>query len=200
MLKSIGLFFSKTHLLRAWSFLCLLNSIGAFTLSQLIKLTSRKLELWVVLWSFFLQRLLSISINVPYNLQGNIFVMSGQVYKTVGPSFVVSLKLLNHHYASSLSLFYRYYFGKCSSEPVELVPLPYLHGRSTCYSDRLHDISVTITWCYKDVCVNSLFLHTARPWNPLLIKFVPLIYGLSDFKSRISRHLLSVSSFQIAFW
>ena len=71
--------------------------------------------------------------------------MSGQVYKTVGPSFVVSLKPLNHHYASSLSLFYRYYFGKCSSEPVELVPLPYLHGRSTCYSDRMHDISVTIT-------------------------------------------------------
>ena len=26
---------------------------------------------------------------------------------------------------ASLSLFYRYYFGRCSSELAELVPLPY---------------------------------------------------------------------------
>ena len=195
MLKSMSLFFSKTHLLRAWSFLCLLNSIGAFTLSELIKRTSRKLEPWVFLWSFVLQRLVRISIDVPYNLQGNIFVMSRQVRIKVGPSLAASLEPLAYHYEASLSLFYRYYFGKCSSEPVELVPLLYVHGRSSCYSDRLHDTSVTITWCYKDVCVNSFFTHTARLWNYLPIKCFALIYGLSDFKSRISRYLLSVSSF-----
>ena len=195
MLKSMSLFFSKTHLLRAWSFLCLLNSIGAFTLSQLIKRTSRKLEPWVFLWSFVLQRLVRISIDVPYNLAWNIFVMSGQVRINAGPSLAASLEPLAYHYEASLRLFYRYYFGKCSSEPVELVPLLYVHGRSSCYSDRLHDTSVTITWCYKDVCVNSFFTHTARLWNYLPIKCFALIYGLSDFKSRISRYLLSVSSF-----
>ena len=45
---------------------------------------------------------------------------------------------------ASLSLFYRYYFGRCSSELVQLIPLPYSQGRSTRYSDRLHDFSVTI--------------------------------------------------------
>ena len=39
---------------------------------------------------------------------------------------------------ASLSLFYMYYFGKCSSKLAQLVPLPYSRGRST-HSDRLHD-------------------------------------------------------------
>ena len=48
------------------------------------------------------------------------------------------------------SFFYRHYFGRCSSEPAQLVPLHYSRGRSTPYSDRLHDV-----------------LHTARAWNSL---------------------------------
>ena len=61
-----------------------------------------------------------------------------------------------------------YYFGRCcSSELAQLVPLPYSRGRSTCYSDGLHDFSVTIPRCYKDVYVNSFFPRTARLWNSL---------------------------------
>ena len=51
----------------------------------------------------------------------------------------------------TLSLFYRYDFGRCSSKLAQLVPLPFSRGRSTCYSERLHDFSVTIPICYKDV-------------------------------------------------
>ena len=83
---------------------------------------------------------------------------------------------------ASLSLFYRYYFGRCSSELGELVPRPYSRGRSTRYSDRLHDFSVTIPRCYKDVYVNSFFPRTARLWNSLPIECFPLIYDLSGFK------------------
>ena len=43
-----------------------------------------------------------------------------------------------------LSLFYRYYFRRCSSELAQLVPLLFLEGESTHYSDRLHDFSVTV--------------------------------------------------------
>ena len=71
---------------------------------------------------------------------------------TVGPSLAASLEPLAHHWnVASLSLFYRYYFGRCSSELAQLVPLPFSRGRSTCYSDRLHDFSVTIPRCYKDL-------------------------------------------------
>ena len=85
-------------------------------------------------------------------------------YRTVGPSLAASLEPLAHHQnIASLSLFYRYYFGsRCSSELAELVPLLYSQGRSTCYSDRQHDFSVTILRCYSDVCVNSFYPHTAR--------------------------------------
>ena len=83
--------------------------------------------------------------------------------RTVGPSLATSLESLAHRQnVASLSLFCRYYFGRCSSELAQLVLLPYSRGGSTCYSDRLHDFSVTIPRCYKDVYVNSFFSRIAR--------------------------------------
>ena len=80
-----------------------------------------------------------------------------RICRTVGPSLAASLEPLAHRRnVASLSLFYRYYFGRCSSELAELVPLPYSRGRSTRYSDRLHDFSVTIPRCYKDVYVYGM--------------------------------------------
>ena len=90
---------------------------------------------------------------------------------------------------ASLSLFYRYYLGRYSSELAQLVPLPCSRGRSTRYSDRLHDFSVTFSRCYKDVYVNSFFPGTAKLRNSLSIECFPLTFDLSDFKSRINRHL-----------
>ena len=68
-------------------------------------------------------------------------------------------------------------------------------GSSTRYSDRLHDFSVIIPRCYKDVYANSFFPPTARLWNSLPIVCLLLTYDLSGFKSRINRHLLTVGSF-----
>ena len=114
----------------------------------------------------------------------------------VGPSLAASLEPLAHRRnVASLSLFYRYYFGRYSSELAQLVPPPFSRGRPTRYSDRLHDFSVTIPGCYKDVYVNSFFPCTARLWNSLTIECFPLTYNLHGFKSRISRHLLTVGSF-----
>ena len=119
-----------------------------------------------------------------------------RICRTVGPSVAASLEPSAHHRnIASLSLFYRYCFGRGSSELAQLVPLPYSRGRSIRYSDRLHDFSVTIPRCYKDVYVNSFFLGTARPWNSLPIECFPLTYDFSGFKSRINRHLLTAGSF-----
>ena len=104
-------------------------------------------------------------------------------------------KSLTKTFKTLLSLSYRYYFGGCSSELSQLVPLPFSLERSICYFDRLHDFSFTIPRCYKDVYVNSFFLCTVRPWNFLPIECFPLTYNLNGFKSRINRHLLTVDSF-----
>ena len=105
------------------------------------------------------------------------------------------LRLLNPWLIVEISLFCRFYFGRCSSELAQLVPLPSSRGRSTRYSDGLHDFSVTIPRCYKDVYVNSFFPRTAKLRNSLPIECFPLTYNLSGFKSRINRYLLTVGSF-----
>ena len=61
-----------------------------------------------------------------------------QIGRTVGPSRTASLEPFAHRQnVASLSLFYSYYFGICSSELAQLVPLPFSRGRSARYSDRL---------------------------------------------------------------
>ena len=105
------------------------------------------------------------------------------IYRTVGPSLAASLEPLAHR---------RNVASRRSSELAQLVPLPYSRGS---YSDRLHGFSVTISRCYKDFYVNSFFPRKARLGNSLPIEYFPLTYDLNGFKSRISRHLLTVDSF-----
>ena len=119
-----------------------------------------------------------------------------QICRTVGPSLAISLEPFVHHRnVASLSLFSRYYFGRCSSELAQLVPLLFCRGGCNRYSDRLHDFSVPIPRYYKDVYVNSFFPRTARLWNSLPIERFPLAYDLKGFNSRINRHLLTLGFF-----
>ena len=118
-----------------------------------------------------------------------------RICRTVGPSLAASLEPLAHCWnVANLSLFCRYYFGRCSSELAQLVPLPFSRGRSTRYSERLHDFSVTIPRWYKDVYVNCFFPLKVRPWNSPPMECFPLALDLNGLKSRINRHLLTVGS------
>ena len=89
----------------------------------------------------------------------------------------------------------------CSSEMAELVPLSYSRRRSTHYSYKLHDFSVTIPRCYKDFYANSFFPCTAarlqldRLWNCLPVECFPLTFDLNGLKSRVDRQFLSLTSF-----
>ena len=46
-----------------------------------------------------------------------------------------------------------------SSEPTELIPIPYRRARSTRYSYRLHDFPVTVPRFYKDVSTVLFLAH-----------------------------------------
>ena len=49
-----------------------------------------------------------------------------RICRTVNPSLTASVEpLALHGNVASLSLFYRHYFGRCSSELAQLVPLPF---------------------------------------------------------------------------
>ena len=138
------------------------------------------------------------------NYTGAIDVkMDGSVFEEKAsfkmPRFSFSCRL---DWAHTLSLFLKLpprkmvCFGRYLSGLAQLVPLLYSRGRSTRYSHRFYDFTVTISRCYKVVCVYSFFRRTARFWNSLPIECFPLTYGLNDFKAWINRHLLSVGSFQ----
>ena len=63
-----------------------------------------------------------------------------RICRTVGPSLAASLEHLAHRgNVASLSLFYRYYFGRCYAELAQLVPLPFSLGRSPRFPDILLD-------------------------------------------------------------
>ena len=182
----------------------LLNCIGALTLSLLLKLPLRKLEPWFVPWSFFLLRFFCTSINLSYRLAWNcchvwasacncylklLDQLQKQICRTIGPSLAVPLEPLAHcQNVATLSLFYRFYIGTCSSEPAKLIPLPFSQGRLTHYSDRLHDFSDTIPRCCTDVYVNSFFPCRARLWNSLPIKCFPLTHDLNGFCLELTDH------------
>ena len=89
------------------------------------------------------------------------------ICRAVGPSLAASLEPLTHHQiVARLSLFYGYYFRRCSSELAQLVPLPYSQGRSTLYSVGLHYFSATIPRCYKVSMSTVSFL--AQPDSGIL--------------------------------
>ena len=73
-----------------------------------------------------------------------------QVCRTVGPSLAASLEHLAHRQnVAILNLFYRYYFGRVSSELAHLVPLTFLEG----------DLLVILIDC---TIFLSPFLHVKR--------------------------------------
>ena len=111
-----------------------------------------------------------------------------RICRAVGPSLATSLEPLAHHQnVASLSLFYRYYFAKCSSELAQLVPLPYSRGSSTRYPDRLHGFPVTIPSCYNDVSVNSSFPCTA---TTIFMIFMTLMFYQIFFSPQVKQSMI----------
>ena len=119
-----------------------------------------------------------------------------RVCRAVAATLAASLEPLGHkNNAGILSFIHRYYFGRCSSELAELVPLSYSRGRSTLYSDRLHDFPVTISRSYKNVYATSFFTRIAKLWTSLPAERFQMTYDLNSFKGKVNRHFLSLGSF-----
>ena len=74
--KWMGHYLRIMHLLRNWECFYLLSWIGALTWSLLLKVP---LRIFIRFMKFFLQRSLSISINLPCSLVWNTVVMFGLV-------------------------------------------------------------------------------------------------------------------------
>ena len=138
----MGLFLTKNHLLgccRGW--LSALNWIGTLTLSKgasknigalirSMEFLSPKVALYLYKstirpWMVYCCHVWVSTPNYYLELLGKL---QKRICRTVAPSHSASLEPVSHgQNVGGLSLFYRYYFGRCSSELAELVPI--LEGR-----------------------------------------------------------------------
>ena len=99
-----------------------------------------------------------------------------------------SLKLRRD--VASLSLFYRYYFGRCSDELYYCVPGPKNWGRNTRLASASHEFCVEVGNPRIDRYGACFFPYTANLWNSLPPSVFPSSYNLSSFKSRVYKHLM----------
>ena len=106
-------------------------------------------------------------------------------------SALLSLSLRRR--VASLSLFYRYYFGRCSLELQSCVPPPLVRTRSTRQASHAHPFSVTLSQSRIDRFSRSFFPSTSRLWNNLPEMVFPAEYNLPVFKSRVNRHLRTIN-------
>ena len=164
------------------------------------KQSSRKLEPSFV--PSLLVRLLFISIDILYGftwnavgtprllLQVAVWICLVSYFNgCIGILVLLLLLLLNSWLIVEMLVaqfsWLRFYFGRCLSELAELGTFWW---RCTLYSDVLHDFSVAIPKCYKDIYINSVFPHTARLCY-LPAKCFPLTFDLNDFNCVYAFHL-----------
>ena len=112
--------------------------------------------------------------------------------RTVGLSLIAFLGPLAHcRDVTSLSYFYRYCFGRSSSELAKLVPLPHSCDRPNCYSNGMHDFFLFpflhFIGMYMSIVSFLAQTHSACRMLPFDL--------LNILKSRVNRHLLSVGSY-----
>ena len=92
---------------------------------------------------------------------------------------------------ASLSLFYRYYFGKCSSALCENVPKPKVFSRNTRRANPLTCYHVNIERTRTQGRSQSFLVRTGHLWNQLPSSCFPAQYNLDSFKKRVNKFLKS---------
>ena len=89
----------------------------------------------------------------------------------------------------ALSLFYRYYNGRCSRELTSRIPPPLRRPRNTRGALFSHENCVNIGDSRITRCGTSFFPATSVLWNSLPSFIFPAIFNLPLFKSRVCAHL-----------
>ncbi|KAK3884497.1 hypothetical protein Pcinc_011235 [Petrolisthes cinctipes] len=90
---------------------------------------------------------------------------------------------------ASLSLFYRYYTGHCSSELSQCMLPPLRRACNTRQASHSHPFSVQLPNARVNRYSQSFIYTTGQLWNTLPSSIFPPYYDLCSFKRNVSRHL-----------
>ncbi|KAL7648434.1 UNVERIFIED_CONTAM: hypothetical protein RMT77_000340 [Armadillidium vulgare] len=106
------------------------------------------------------------------------------------PALTNSLKSLSdRRVCASLSLYYRYYNGHCSSELSRRIPPPFRRARATHLSTHSHPFSVQLSDPRLNRYAQSYIYSTCKVWNTLPSSIFPTSYDLCTFKRSVSGHV-----------
>ena len=117
-----------------------------------------------------------------------------------------TLQLLSHRSSvATLSLFYRYFHGKCSDGFSNLVPPVWVFGRKTQFAISAHPCTIADLRCRMKGSADSFIPRAVSLWNSLPVTCFPLLYDLPSFKRIVNSyfwhlwgyikfHLISASS------
>ena len=110
----------------------------------------------------------------------------------IGDELFSTLHALSHRRdVASLSLFYRYFYGKCSDELHSLVPPLWNFGRRTRFAVNSHPFFLRIPLSRTKFHADSFFQRTASLWNTLPAETFPADFNLQTFKNNVNKFLLS---------
>ena len=111
------------------------------------------------------------------------------VVSFVGSGLSANLQALSHRSdVASLSLYYKYYYGKCSSELADLIPVTLVIVLM--HSEQMHRHTVNSPLCRTKFYQSSFFPHAEALWNSLTNEFFPPDYELTAFKVRVNKFLV----------
>src|ERR1700755_1804677 len=97
--------------------------------------------------------------------------------------------LSSRRIVASLSLYYRYYNGHCSSELSRHIPPPLRRARATRLSTQSHPFSAQLSDPRLNRYVHSYMYSTGKVWNTLPSSVFPTSFDLHTFKRRVSGHV-----------
>ena len=156
MWKWMGLFLRKSNLLRCWGWPSTFSSKLDWSsyIISITKTASKKTAVLIGSMKFLfpevalyhyksaifprIEYCCHVWIGAPSCYLELLEKLQKWICRSVDPSLVASLESLAHlRNLASLNLFYSYNFGSCSSELAQLVPLYFICGRSTRYSNSM---------------------------------------------------------------
>src|ERR1700755_1602675 len=106
------------------------------------------------------------------------------------PALTYSLQSLSaRRIIASLSLYYRYYNGHCSSEFSRRIPPPLRRARATRLSTQSHPLSIQLSDPRLNRYAHSYMYSTGKVWNTLPLSVFPTSFYLHTFKCRVSGHV-----------
>ncbi|KAL7647645.1 UNVERIFIED_CONTAM: hypothetical protein RMT77_001245 [Armadillidium vulgare] len=117
--------------------------------------------------------------------------VESRVFRLINsPALTNSLQSLStRRIVASLSLYYRYYNGHCSSELSRCIPPPLRRARATRLSTQSHPFSVQLSDPRLNRYALSYMYSTGKVWNTLPSSIFPTSYDLHTFKRRVSGHV-----------